>query len=365
VSECARSLRARPGALTLRRYLMDNMDWLEEELGGYDNDYLIFDCPGARAPFFAWATLTAVFQGRSSSTPTTVSSRRSRRSSRGRASVPAPCICLSHSSWRTSTSSSGARSHPRPVLLLTLVYSGVMSAMSAMVNIEIPFVNIMSKMDLVTARSDEHGGGDPRNGLRGRRDLARYLEPDPLLLAGPRSTRGQTPGAENPRFHALNQALVQLVRAPYVGRARVLKASPQIEDHPLVSFLPLDLSSPDSLETVLSHVDYTMQYGEDEEPKEVRMALCVVVPLADGALASRTTWTRATSGTSSNHCATTAVAPATAKLRLSSFVNRLQPEKYDTPCGLSQTSALGNDTRVFGSMHGIGRHSESCRKRQV
>jgi hypothetical protein len=43
----------------------------------------------------------------------------------------------------------------------------------------------------------------------------------------------------------------------------------QIEDHPLVSFLPLDLSSPDSLETVISHIDYTMQYGEDEEPKEV------------------------------------------------------------------------------------------------
>ena len=25
----------------------------------------------------------------------------------------------------------------------------------------------------------------------------------------------------------------------------------------------------DSLETVVSHIDYTMQYGEDEEPKEV------------------------------------------------------------------------------------------------
>jgi GPN-loop GTPase len=36
-----------------------------------------------------------------------------------------------------------------------------------------------------------------------------------------------------------------------------------------VSFLPLDLTSEDSLETVVSHIDYTMQYGEDEEPKEV------------------------------------------------------------------------------------------------
>jgi Conserved hypothetical ATP binding protein len=28
------------------RYLLQNMDWLEEELGGYEDDYLIIDCPG-------------------------------------------------------------------------------------------------------------------------------------------------------------------------------------------------------------------------------------------------------------------------------------------------------------------------------
>lgn len=43
----------------------------------------------------------------------------------------------------------------------------------------------------------------------------------------------------------------------------------QIEDHPLVSFLPLNLTDPDSIEYVISHIDFTMQYGEDEEPKEV------------------------------------------------------------------------------------------------
>lgn len=39
-----------------------------------------------------------------------------------------------------------------------------------------------------------------------------------------------------------------------------------------MSFLPLDLTSTESLETVVSHIDFTMQYGEDEEPKEVRPA---------------------------------------------------------------------------------------------
>jgi len=32
--------------LRFARYLMQNMDWLEEELGGYEDDYLVIDCPG-------------------------------------------------------------------------------------------------------------------------------------------------------------------------------------------------------------------------------------------------------------------------------------------------------------------------------
>jgi hypothetical protein len=68
----------------------------------------------------------------------------------------------------------------------------------------------MSKMDLVTPRTnDDESGADPRNGLRGRRDIARYLEADPMLLSTP---RGNAPQGQNPRFHALNQAIVQLVR---------------------------------------------------------------------------------------------------------------------------------------------------------
>ena len=38
--------------------------------------------------------------------------------------------------------------------------------------------------------------------------LGRYLDPDPMLLASRRGLEGKT---ENPKFHALNQAIVQLV----------------------------------------------------------------------------------------------------------------------------------------------------------
>ncbi|KAJ7368233.1 GPN-loop GTPase [Mycena albidolilacea] len=195
-------------------YLLQNMDWLEEELGGFDNDYLIFDCPGQIELYTHHPFLPTLVQNLT------------------RMGIRTSAVYLIESQFMEDKYK---------------FFSGVLSAMSAMVNLEIPWINIMSKMDLVTSNPEDPLGG-ARNGFRGRRNIARYLDPDPLLLA---SARGQEGNTANPRFHALNQAIVQL-----------------IEDHPLVSFLPLDLTSSDSLETVISHIDYTMQYGEDEEPKE-------------------------------------------------------------------------------------------------
>ena len=50
-------------------------------------------------------------------------------------------------------------------------YSGVLSAMSAMVNLEVPWINIMSKMDLVSGTSEDPGRG--RNGICKKRKVAR------------------------------------------------------------------------------------------------------------------------------------------------------------------------------------------------
>ena len=49
--------------------------------------------------------------------------------------------------------------------------SGVLSAMSSMVNLEVPWINIMTKMDLVTGKADDPKSG--RNGIRRRRNIAR------------------------------------------------------------------------------------------------------------------------------------------------------------------------------------------------
>lgn len=68
----------------------------------------------------------------------------------------------------------------------------------------------------------------------------------------------------------------------------------QIEDHPLVTFLPLDLTLEDSIENVVSHIDFTMQYGEDEEPKEVRASFFISICLTGASYLSLGTWIRAT-----------------------------------------------------------------------
>jgi hypothetical protein len=62
-------------------------------------------------------------------------------------------------------------------------FAGVMSAMSCMLALGISMLCVMSKMDLV----------------------GRYLDPDPALLLE------DVNSSTNPKFHALNQAVVGLV----------------------------------------------------------------------------------------------------------------------------------------------------------
>lgn len=76
-------------------------------------------------------------------------------------------------------------------------FAGVLSAMSCMINLEIPHINVLSKMDLVKSGK----GGSAKL----RKEVDRFLESDPMLLK--EETRSET----NPKFHALNEALVQLV----------------------------------------------------------------------------------------------------------------------------------------------------------
>lgn len=67
----------------------------------------------------------------------------------------------------------------------------------------------------------------------------------------------------------------------------------QIEDQNLVSFLPLDVTVEDSVNTILSHIDNMMQYGEDEEPK-VNTAPFMASKVSADATRCQKTWTTGT-----------------------------------------------------------------------
>ena len=112
-------------------------------------------------------------------------------------------------------------------------FAGVLSAMAAMIQLEVPHINVMTKMDLL--------------GKRGKSsEMDRFFEADTDLLAE------HANASTAPKFHELNQAIVRL-----------------IDEYNMVGFLPLDNTDEDSISLVLQHVDHATQYGEDVEPKEI------------------------------------------------------------------------------------------------
>ncbi|KAL9007156.1 MAG: hypothetical protein Q9188_000090 [Gyalolechia gomerana] len=127
-------------------------------------------------------------------------------------------------------------------------FAGTLSAMSAMIMLEIPHVNILSKIDLVK-------GSIPK------RQLKRFLDPDTSLLEDDnddeqRGGRLVDPASKESvmgggSFKKLNKAVARL-----------------IDDFSMVSFLQLDVQDEDSVGGVLSYIDDAIQFHEAQEPRE-------------------------------------------------------------------------------------------------
>jgi len=132
-------------------------------------------------------------------------------------------------------------------------FAGTLSAMSAMIMLEIPHVNVLSKMDLVK-------GSVPR------KELKRFIDPDTSLLeddpsdtmsalassldqsVDPLSTEPMMAGGS---FKRLNRAVAQL-----------------IDDFSMVSYLQLNVQDEDSVGAILSYIDDAIQFHEAQEPRE-------------------------------------------------------------------------------------------------
>jgi len=193
-------------------YLMDNTDWLEEQINAgvedgveIDDDYILFDCPG-QIELYTHMKVVRRFVDLLQSWNFRVCA-----------------VFLIDSHFMVD----GAK-----------FLSGAMAALSAMVNLEIPHVNVLSKIDLL--------------GKEARKQLDVYLEPDTLALTSlSHSTyQGNSVSAFDQKYAALSES---------IGRV--------LDDYSLVKFIPLDISNEENISDIFLTIDNTIQYGEDADVK--------------------------------------------------------------------------------------------------
>ncbi|KAK3238223.1 hypothetical protein CYMTET_51755 [Cymbomonas tetramitiformis] len=185
------------GLLYCMEYLEDSLeDWLQEMLQDYtDDDYLLFDCPGqielySHVPVFRTIVDTLkIWDFR---------------------------ICAVYCLDANFVSDSAK------------FISGTMQALSAMVMLELPHVNLLTKMDTVPDK----------------KEIDRFLDFDARLLANDLNQ------STTSSMQRLNAAVATLV-----------------DDFSMVGFVPLDISDEDCIIDVLAQIDFAIQFGEDAEVK--------------------------------------------------------------------------------------------------
>ncbi|KAL2368091.1 GPN-loop GTPase 3 like [Blastomyces gilchristii SLH14081] len=214
------------GLMYCFEFLLQNLDFLTEALDPLTDEYLIiFDMPGQIELYTHVPLLPSLIQHLSRAGPLNIS------------------LCAAYLLESTF------------VIDRAKFFAGALSAMSAMIMLEMPHVNILSKMDQV-------------KGMIGKKELKRFTAVDIQLLyeenqggGGGDEAEAASAAAEDPTstnsllsgdsFRRLNRAVGQL-----------------LDDFSMVSFLKLDVQDEDSIGSVLSYIDDAIQFHEAQEPRE-------------------------------------------------------------------------------------------------
>eukprot|EP00798_Chlamydomonas_sp_ICE-L_P009786 gene9787-7670_t len=185
------------GLLYCMEYLEENLDdWMDEQLSSYgDDDYLVFDCPGQIELYNHLSTFRTFvdFLKRD-----------------GWSVCAVYCIDCHF------------------ITDVTKFIAGSLQALSAMVKLELPHVNILTKMDICESK----------------KEIEEFLIPESNTLLHRLSA------STGPRFAGLNKAVASL-----------------LDEFSLISFVPLDMTDEESIGEVLTHIDMAIQYGEDADVK--------------------------------------------------------------------------------------------------
>ncbi|XP_049594897.1 GPN-loop GTPase 3 [Syngnathus scovelli] len=187
------------GLVFCMEYFVNNFDWLEEALGHVEDDYILFDCPGQIELYTHLPVMKQLVEQ------------------------------LQQWEFRVC----GVFLVDSQFMVESFKFiSGVMAALSAMVSLEIPQVNIMTKMDLLSPKA--------------KKEIEKYLDPDMYSMMSDNSDT-----IRSKKFKKLTKAICEL-----------------IDDYSLVRFLPFDRTDDEGINIVLQHIDFSIQYGEDLEVKE-------------------------------------------------------------------------------------------------
>ncbi|GFF39731.1 GPN-loop GTPase 3 homolog AFUA_1G10640 [Aspergillus udagawae] len=206
------------GLIYCFEFLLQNLDFLSQALDPLSEEYLIiFDMPGQIELYTHIPLLPSLVQYLSRQGPLNIN------------------LCAAYLLESTF------------VVDKAKFFAGTLSAMSAMLMLEMPHVNILSKMDQV-------------RDMVSRKELKRFVNVDVNLLQDEVGDAEETaegdPSSKDTllsggSFNRLNRAVGQL-----------------IDDFSMVSFLKLDAQDEDSVAAVLSHIDDAIQYHEAQEPRE-------------------------------------------------------------------------------------------------
>lgn len=206
-------------------YLLENMDWLEGEIDKFDDDeYLIIDCPGqielyTHAPIMKRIIDQLTLWGHAGRLASVFV-------------VDATFVC----------------DGPKFI-------SGSLLSLSAMIAMELPHVNILSKTDLVDAEKLESILDVESASVLWQREEYNSSLQDEIYLK---------------KLASDSEADIQEQRKSAVLRRKKQNRLTHaicnlLDDYSMVSFIPLNIQDEDSLDHVLSCVDHTIAYGDDLE----------------------------------------------------------------------------------------------------
>lgn len=217
------------GLIYCFEFLLENLDWLTEALDTVTEEYLIiFDMPGQIELYTHVPILPALVR------------------------------------YLTRPGSLDIRMCAVYLLEATFVvdrakfFAGTLSAMSAMLLLEVPHINVLSKMDLV-------------KGQVKKKDLKRFLTPDGQLLDDDPMEKSRL-AAEAASGTADDETMPpdnkgQVMRGASFRRLNRAVAG-LIESFSMVNYMKLDVTDEDSVAGILSFIDDCIQFHEAQDPKE-------------------------------------------------------------------------------------------------